>query len=100
MVTQQWYDTLTEHPFFSSKFIILLCNCATIEQRGKTITLLKEGSKVLKAKRQRKQHPVMLPDKEVDMASKLKQIKLSMDAEDPAEEKEEDSQIPSGGFDI
>ena len=62
VVSQQWYDTLTEYPFFSSKFFILLCNHVAIEQRGRTLNLLKEGTKVLKAKRQRKQHPVMLPD--------------------------------------
>ena len=75
-------------------------NQATIEQRGRTITLLKEGTKVLKAKRLRKKHPVMLPDKEFDMSCKLKEIKISMNVDASAEEEKEDSQIPDGGFDI
>ena len=42
----------------------------------------------------------MLPNIEEDMASKLRQVKLSMDVEDPNEEKKDDNPIPIGGFDI
>jgi hypothetical protein len=48
MVKDEWFDELTKHPFLSSKMMLL----TFIEKPGKAIFLLKERTKLVRARRE------------------------------------------------
>jgi hypothetical protein len=50
MITNKWYEELKKYPFVSSKYIVV----DFVESNGKAIFLMKQRSKVFKAKKQSK----------------------------------------------
>ena len=54
MASDSWIKDLTNHPFNSSKIMILIF----IEKPGKAIYLMKQRSKLVRSKRSSKKHPI------------------------------------------
>lgn len=52
MITDQWFQELTKHPFISSMIMIL----TLVEKPGKAIYLIKERSKLIRVKKNHTKH--------------------------------------------
>ena len=58
MLDEDWYKELIKYPYFSSKKYLYDIYDCNIEKPGKAIFLMKQRSKLIRAKRKDKKHPV------------------------------------------
>ena len=54
MMTDDWLEELTKHPFISSKLLVLIA----LEKHGKGIFLMKSKSKTVRKERQQRHYPI------------------------------------------